>query len=127
MNQLTLKWFGKVLMYAGVAAAILIVNLIWRPVSSTSKDPNQKIISVAIRSYLEACAAGNNDQNIIEVHHCDHGWAVYRGNKTPQVFNEQGEVLCEAKEITDASASDCLRQFSDQVGRCVVECTSVKQ
>lgn len=122
MSLITLKWLGKVLICAGAAVLILVINLIWRPTAHKS----QKAAPATIRPYLQICTTSSNEQNIIEIHKCDHGWAVYRRDKTPQVFDEEGKILCEVKEISDASASDCLRQFSDQVGRCVVECTSVK-
>ncbi len=119
MGTLSIRWMVKVLLYALVVGGLVVVNILWNPRPVQTPPP---IGPEPVQPLLAQCQTFTGD--IFEVHRCDAGWAVYRPSRSPQVFDAEGKVLCEDRDVTDASASDCLRNVSDQVGRCTVICAA---
>jgi hypothetical protein len=124
MERLDLRWALKVLGYAAVAVAILAVDVVWM-----GRQPGQQPFTApeSVRPYLRQCRDGA--EGLSEVHRCEHGWAVFWDERSPTVYDEAGNLLCEARPILgDASATDetiaCLRANSDVVGRCEVTCSA---
>ena len=123
MKTLSIRWMVKVLLYARVVAALVAINILWRP-RPIQRLPQGRPTPSTVQPLLDQCR--QNLGNIQEVHSCDQGWAVFRINLSPQVLNASGQELCAAKDINDTSTSDCLRRVSDQVGRCTVICTATR-
>jgi hypothetical protein len=120
MGTLSIRWMVKVLLYALVVGGLVIVNILWNP--RPVQSPAVPVGPEMVQPLLTQCQSYTGD--VVEVHRCDSGWAVYRASRSPQVFDADGKVLCEDRDVTDASASDCLRAVSDQVGQCRVVCAA---
>lgn len=122
MEHLSIKWVGKVLLFAAAILLLLAIGIVWKPFSLVNKSSSfAATLPVAVKVFADQCQQGQGD--VIELDKCEHGWAVYSKNQSPKVFDESGNVLCEAKSINDSTATECLRQVSDAVGRCLVECS----
>ena len=118
MGTLSIRWMVKVLLYAAVVGGLVALNILWSP--RPVQQLPEPIGPASVQPLLVQCQSFSGD--VVEVHRCDSGWAVYRPSRSPQVFDAEGNVLCQDLDVTDPSASDCLRSVSDQVGRCQVLC-----
>lgn len=123
MGTLSIRWMVKVLLYALVVGGLVAVNMLWNP--RPVQQPVAPVGPEAVRPLLAQCQSYTGD--VVEVHRCDAGWAAYRPSRSPQVFDADGNVLCEDRDVTDPAASDCLREVSDRVGRCRVVCAAPRE
>lgn len=125
MERLDARWALKVLGYAAVAVGLLAIDVVWMGALRVKSPAPQA--PEPVLGYLQQCRTQPND--LTEVHRCEHGWAVFWEQRSPAVYDEAGNLLCEARPVFgDASATEetiaCLRFNSDVVGRCEVTCAA---